>query len=190
MKLNIGCAEVIIPGWINIDRNAGAGVVVLDVTLGLPYADNSVEHIFSAHFLEHLDFGEGVLFLKECHRVLVPGGVCRITVPDMNLHMANWLRWKAVGDDKIWTDYVTVDHYHNIYKGADNLFKILIQACDGVGDHKALYTMSILWTRLLLAGFSDNNILSSEYQQSIVEEMRGDKFDNRKDFTLFMEAIK
>lgn len=57
-------------------------IVVHDLSRGLPYADNSVAAIYHSHLLEHLDQPTAELFLCEIKRVLQPGGVLRIAVPD------------------------------------------------------------------------------------------------------------
>jgi len=54
-----------------------------DATKGLPIRDEAVEVLYSSHMLEHLDRREAVLFLKEARRVLAPGGVIRLAVPDI-----------------------------------------------------------------------------------------------------------
>ncbi len=54
-----------------------------DATKRLPIRDEAVEVLYSSHMLEHLDRREAVLFLKEARRVLAPGGVIRLAVPDI-----------------------------------------------------------------------------------------------------------
>jgi len=55
-----------------------------DSHINLP--DNSVSLIYCSHTLEHLG-KKGILnFLKESERVLSPGGICRISLPDINQH--------------------------------------------------------------------------------------------------------
>jgi predicted SAM-dependent methyltransferase len=48
-------------------------------------SDSSVEVIYSSHVLEHLDQREVELYLKEAWRVLCPGGILRLVVPDLAL---------------------------------------------------------------------------------------------------------
>jgi predicted SAM-dependent methyltransferase len=81
--LNLGCGAQPIAGFVNIDREPG-GDVVLDVTAGLPYADNSIDGIYSEHFIEHLSQGEGAALLRECRRVLRPGAAVRVATPDLD----------------------------------------------------------------------------------------------------------
>lgn len=76
VNLNLGCGEVYLSGWINIDnRNDDVKLDLRhDLSRGLPFDDNSVDFIFNEHFLEHLTPEQGVTLLKECYRVLKVGG--------------------------------------------------------------------------------------------------------------------
>ncbi|WP_085647542.1 MULTISPECIES: methyltransferase domain-containing protein [unclassified Pseudomonas] len=82
-KLHLGCGSVTFPGWINIDLDSPTADRLLDLTEPLPFADSSVSHIFNEHFIEHVTREQAVAFLKECFRVLTPGGAIRITTPNL-----------------------------------------------------------------------------------------------------------
>lgn len=101
--LNVGCGNVKLPGFVNLDRDP-TGDVVADAERGLPFADGSLDGIFSEHFLEHLEQAAGVAHLRECRRVLAPGGVLRIAMPDLDgvvrdYCSADWLHpdWERFG---------------------------------------------------------------------------------------------
>ncbi len=82
LKLHIGCGKNHLPGWINIDVHPAP--LALNVLRGLPFADGSVRYVFVSHLLEHLFYPRDVQpFLSELRRVLMPGGVVRIIVPDI-----------------------------------------------------------------------------------------------------------
>jgi predicted SAM-dependent methyltransferase len=83
MKLNLGCGAYPKEGWTNYDLLAYPGVVSRDLTRGLPEPAGSVSLIFSEHFLEHLDQGPALLLLKDCWRVLRPGGKLQLVMPDL-----------------------------------------------------------------------------------------------------------
>lgn len=51
----------------------------------LPFEDGKFSHIYSEHFLEHLFLDESLEILRECYRVLAPGGFIRLVVPDADL---------------------------------------------------------------------------------------------------------
>jgi glycosyltransferase involved in cell wall biosynthesis/ubiquinone/menaquinone biosynthesis C-methylase UbiE len=93
--LNIGSFTVMLKSnegihWTNTDildmsqyaSQKGYDFKQFDARQSIPYPDNSIDIIISYHFLEHITRAEGARFLKECYRVLKPGGVVRIGVPD------------------------------------------------------------------------------------------------------------
>jgi predicted SAM-dependent methyltransferase len=61
-----------------------------DATKGLPIQDESVDVLYSSHMLEHLDKNEAEKFLRESFRVLRPGGIIRIAVPDIKRQIAHY----------------------------------------------------------------------------------------------------
>ena len=82
LKLHIGCGKGVLPGWVNIDIYPAP--LHMNVLRGLPFGVGSVRHIFVSHFLEHLYYPRDVKpFLAELRRVLAPGGIVRIVVPDI-----------------------------------------------------------------------------------------------------------
>jgi SAM-dependent methyltransferase len=61
----------------------GQDVIVHDLRLGFPFENESYEAVYGSHVLEHLQPEEAGFVLGECHRVLKPGGIIRIVVPDL-----------------------------------------------------------------------------------------------------------
>jgi predicted SAM-dependent methyltransferase len=82
-KLHLGCGENYFEGWINIDIKSKTADKLMDLRLPFSFPKNSVSFIFNEHFLEHLTLREGIAFLRECFRILVPKGVLRISTPDV-----------------------------------------------------------------------------------------------------------
>lgn len=82
--LNLGCGQTYHKDWINIDfKSTGPGVIAHDLTSGLPYGDIEIDVVYSSHLLEHFNKSFAPQFLQECFRVLKPGGIIRIAVPDL-----------------------------------------------------------------------------------------------------------
>lgn len=82
LKLHLGCGDVVKAGWINIDISPTADIS-LDLREPLPFSDNCCAFVYSEHFLEHLAYPlPATTFLSECFRVLEPGGILGIGVPD------------------------------------------------------------------------------------------------------------
>jgi len=87
IKLHLGCGTVYKDGWINIDNNSDNNIQKIDLDWDLrnplPFPDDSVDFIYNEHFLEHLTVEEGLSAIKDFYRVLKPGGVMRIAMPDL-----------------------------------------------------------------------------------------------------------
>jgi len=82
--LNLGCGSRYHHDWINIDIvSTDPHVRAHDLTRGIPLPDDSCEVVYHSHLLEHLRLPDAVRFMKECQRVLQPGGTLRVAVPDL-----------------------------------------------------------------------------------------------------------
>jgi len=62
---------------------SGGGITWANAPERIPLADDSVTVLYSSHMVEHLDRTQVRTFLQEARRVLVPGGIIRIAVPDL-----------------------------------------------------------------------------------------------------------
>lgn len=110
LRLNLGCGLQAPDGWVNIDRSPSLvldrmqvvkkalrtarvlqpehmvawprNIRMVNVLKPFPYQDGQVEAIYSSHMLEHLYYEQAISVLRECHRVIQPGGVLRLALPD------------------------------------------------------------------------------------------------------------
>ncbi|MEO8324462.1 MAG: methyltransferase domain-containing protein [Nitrospirota bacterium] len=64
-------------------RNLDDTILVHDIRKGLPFDNDSVDVVYHSHILEHVDRELVEAFLMEIKRVLIPGGLHRMAVPDM-----------------------------------------------------------------------------------------------------------
>lgn len=116
-KVNLGCGPVQPEGWVNVDgsRRAwlanrlwpldrllvglgalaptefGPHVKVHDLLKPLPFAEGSVACIYAGEVWEHFEYPDAVRLTAECYRVLRPGAVLRICVPDGVAFWAKYL---------------------------------------------------------------------------------------------------
>lgn len=82
MKLHLGCGPRYIPGFLHIDAQHAPHVDIVGPVEQLPFEDNSVSLIYASHVLEHFGRYAYKAVLKEWFRVLKPGGILRLSVPD------------------------------------------------------------------------------------------------------------
>lgn len=97
-KLQLGCGNHPIDGWVNTDGDPGAGIEHVELLEPLPFPDESFDRVFFEHVLEHLTQLQGLALLHECSRVLAPKGRIRIGVPDLGMYVA------FLQDRSTWTD--------------------------------------------------------------------------------------
>ena len=82
--LNLGCGASYHRSWINIDFvSTGPGVMAHNLLSGIPFPDHSFDAVYHSHVLEHFSREDAQFFITECHRVLKPGGILRVVVPDL-----------------------------------------------------------------------------------------------------------
>jgi predicted SAM-dependent methyltransferase len=95
--------------WLNTDvlrltgkngRSSVSGQIVAcgeafylqhDASQTFPLADASVARVFAEHFIEHLAVPDAVKWLREMRRVLVPGGILRVSAPDLETYVRGYL---------------------------------------------------------------------------------------------------
>ena len=123
LKLNLGCGNQFIDGWINVDYSLGSKlskapffslinkkvklfnidwderIFLHDLTQKFPWSDESVDEIYSSHTLEHFDKKQGYDFLCDCYRVLKKEGIIRIVVPDLKAFVNHYLEGDILADN-------------------------------------------------------------------------------------------
>ena len=82
--LNLGCGNKFHPAWTNVDVVArGNSVIGHDLRKGISFPDGKFDVVYHSHLLEHFPRAQALPFLRECYRVLKPGGIIRVAVPDL-----------------------------------------------------------------------------------------------------------
>jgi predicted SAM-dependent methyltransferase len=178
-KLHFGSGPDMKSDFINIDFNRHADIF-LDARNRLNIPSNSIEYIYSSHFVEHLEHNELVAHFKECYRVLEHGGVLRIGVPDFPKVFKSYCN-----GDKEWLEV-----RRKVLSEKLLLPPGLICAMDFVnnavyenGEHKICLDMEKIRNLLIFSGFSALAINASEFDQQI-------DVSSRRELTFFVEAVK
>lgn len=107
--LNLGCGNRYHSSWINIDLVSQNPLVRQhDLITGIPYDDDSCSAIYHSHLLEHLSIDQGAALMRECFRVLQPGGILRVVVPDLQCIAELYLKYHTLalkGDQQAQANY-------------------------------------------------------------------------------------
>ena len=110
-KLNLGCGSTVMDGFVNVDYVKKDGVdIVHDLEkFPYPFEDNSVDFILMDNVMEHLVDTVGVM--KECYRILKPGGKIKLVFP-YHQHPNAWI-------DPTHKKALTVETFMFFWKGSD-----------------------------------------------------------------------
>ena len=85
IKLHLGCGKRKLEGYLHIDSDYFPHLDYQSKLHELPmFKDNSIEVIYSSHALEYYDRSSVKEVLSEWNRILIPGGVCFVTVPNFD----------------------------------------------------------------------------------------------------------
>ncbi len=128
--LNLGCGTTYNVNWINVDFvSTGEGVIGHNLLEGIPFNDNTFEVVYHSHVLEHFPKDKAHLFIKECYRVLKPGGIIRVAIPDLERITRNYLKYLEESLNNVplaaekyeWTILEMYDQVVRIKSGGDML---------------------------------------------------------------------
>jgi predicted SAM-dependent methyltransferase len=187
LLVNIGAGESGKEGWINLDGFSGPNInYVYDVRKRLPFKNDCVKGIFAEHFFEHIDYTEEApMFLRECYRVLRPGGVLRIIVPDAEKYMmayatGGWQEFERIRPLEDQRDY----HYGWTY---NTRMELVNQVFRQGQQHKFAYDFETMDFLLKRNGFLE--VRKQEYGKSVMPEVCID-LKSRRSESLYVEAIK
>lgn len=111
IRANLGCGPIFIDGpeWINLDHSPQhASVRQANLLEPLPIGTNSCEVVYSSHFLEHIPRAHVPSFLSECFRILKPGGVLRLVLPDFEEMCREYLLQRERGKHEQ-ADFVIIE---------------------------------------------------------------------------------
>ena len=99
MKLNIGCGSRILAGWTNCDierhPEATRAPEILCDARKIPLADGCAETVMAIHVFEHFYRWEADAVLQEWRRLLKPGGLLILELPNLVKCCHNYLANKA-----------------------------------------------------------------------------------------------
>ena len=107
--INLGCGNRFHPDWVNADiAPSDPSVLPCDLSQRLPFPDGDFAVVYHSNVLEHIRRDDALPFLRECFRVLKPGGILRVATPDLErickLYLEK-LQLAATGDATSAHDY-------------------------------------------------------------------------------------
>jgi glycogen(starch) synthase len=152
LRVNLGCGEKPLDGYVNVDARALPGVHVVGDVRRLPFEAGSVKELMSAHLIEHFRQHQlATVILPYWRSLLAPDGVLRTICPNWAVLIEQLNR-----GDLSFEDFKTVTFGLQDYSG---------------DDHFAMYSPETLSEVLEQAGFTDIEVVAQARQNGLSPDM-------------------
>ncbi len=215
-KVNLGCGRNVIEEWINIDKSwnialskhhflkllfyklriisrvayeanwSGKNILRHDIRKKLPFKDKSVNYVYCSHVLEHLTREDAQKVCQDVYKILKPGGVFRVVVPDLKLLTSKYIN----GDKSFFGDSKEpiADNFINYVwrikeKRSHTFFENLF-----IDYHKWMYDFESLSHLLRNSGFEE--VSECKYRQGECADLKRIEPLKRREESIYIEAIK
>lgn len=185
-------------------------IMVYNLAKGIPFDSDSIDVVYHSHVLEHLDIDVAEKFLIEVKRVLKPGGIHRIVVPDLEsvclAYITHIIACETSPDESYCHDsHVAKLLEQSVRKEASgtsqqNLLRrsvenlILGDARRRGETHQWMYDRINLREKLINVGYSETHVQG--YNTSLIQHWSeygldiDEKGNQYKPESLYMEAVK
>jgi SAM-dependent methyltransferase len=190
LRIHLGCGNDIREGWVNVDfgpaapptaikRGPDTSFIAYDLRSGtLPLDDGSCELIYSSHFFEHLEYDDGVRLMRDCHRVLQPGGLFRAALPNFE----GLFRAYVAADESYFDLYSIYDVYPDRPPETVSLADHVNLGVYEYG-HKCIYDREKVMRLLRHLGFASVEI--TDYREGIDPGA-----EIRRRYSFYVDALK
>jgi predicted SAM-dependent methyltransferase len=169
VRLHLASGFSRLDGWLNLDLMGAPVDAPWDLRYGIPVPDGCAQAVFSEHFYEHIPFEAAVRLHQESMRVLEPGGILRVGVPDAGLLLGSY----AQTNDSPWADSLPTR-------------MMSVNALFYEYGHRTMYDGELLIALATAVGFDDAEVREGG-DSAIVP---APDTDHRRDVTLYVEARK
>lgn len=180
--LYVGCGNHRMSGFTHVEVNIGKQFkkggnvsppdILADITRHIPLKDNSVNLIFSRATLEHLTYYELINHFLECHRLIKKDGFIRMTVPDMDIMINNYLnKEEDIALAKLESEispYEPIENHTDLF-----ISRVLYH------DHYYLHNYDTLNRALKKTGFT--NIKKVKAGETQINEIKDELYKAEKD---------
>jgi predicted SAM-dependent methyltransferase len=182
--IDIGCGRNPHPDLINCDYAWTPAIdLCWDITRGLPFGAGSMHGICSEHCLEHFPLPVAAAILKDCRRILAPGGRIRIVVPDAEIYIHGYMQARA--GQTVTFPYQDIYKFESISDPILHVNRIFYQDRHSLFGHRFMYDATMLEKLLKHAGFVA--IERQSFQKGKIRILLIDSPDREVE-SLYMEA--
>ena len=173
--VQFGCGLAAPQAWLNFDSSPRLGLERLpgvgpiagaigkrlfppnvrfgDIVRGLPGADNSADGVYASHVLEHLSREDVQIAIANVFKMLKPGGVFRMIVPDLAWRAERYVRDRQAGDPNAADKFIKACSIRDMKRARGAVG--FLRANFGNSGHLWMYDRELMTVLLQSAGFVD-----------------------------------
>lgn len=133
-----------------------------DLRAGLPFPDDSIDFIYAEHVLEHFQYKDVMMLLRECKRVMKSSATLNISVPNARIYLDAYVNPEGF-DQNV---FCTVDTGMNFNSKIDYVNYMFYMD----GHHHYMFDENNLLDTLRFVGF--NQVRLREFDPSIDQYAR------------------
>lgn len=136
-KIDLGCGDKCRAGFVGIDIRDKGQDILWDIRQGMPLPDDSVDHFYTSHFVEHLTDEDIRSLLVDILRVCKHGSVVQIACPHCSTEEAYYH-----GHLSLWSEKRVKGFVMGFARGAkrgEKFFEIFDLKVSGIELRAALY---------------------------------------------------
>jgi hypothetical protein len=172
-----GCGFSVGEGWLNFDSSPTLRIERLpiigrilgrmagnsqrfpdqakygDICKGLPIPDNSIRGVYASHILEHLAYNDFKNALRNTFRILEPGGIFRLIVPDLQERARRYIEGVSKGSPEASAHFMRACCLGLESRPKSVLGRIRQQI--GGSTHLWMWDEPLIIEQLKLTGFTD-----------------------------------
>jgi predicted SAM-dependent methyltransferase len=157
----------------------------LDISDPLPVDDGAVDWVYAEHLVEHVPLGTVIAWLREVRRILRPGGVLRLTTPDLERYVHGYLDQQGGFFARHRRRLRTL----RVGPPMPERRAFMINQIFYHFGHRWIYDEAELRHALAAAGFTDWDISRREYREGARADVAALDTSFRRDETLYVEAV-
>jgi predicted SAM-dependent methyltransferase len=176
-------AIVTVPGRV-YRVNGRSLFTQLDITEPLPFADDSVDWVYAEHLIEHVPLLDAINWLAEVHRILAPGGLVRITTPDLRVYAVSYL----AEDGKFFARHRHRLAAMGIGPPMPERRAFMVNQIFYLYGHRWIYDHDELRYALTQAGFDPGSVTPREFRAGRRRDVAALDTTYRRDETIYTEA--
>jgi predicted SAM-dependent methyltransferase len=154
----------------------------LDVCQPLPFADGSFDWAYSEHLIEHIPLLDAIGWLTEVRRILVPGGLLRLTTPDLRRYAESYL----ASDGGFFATYRDRIRQRGAPAMPDRP-AFMLNHIFRFWDHQWIYDADELRYALGRAGFRSSEMRIHAFHEGARPEVAALDDERRNDETIYVE---